>query len=74
MEKKLLLTRPKVIVVLPAYNAEKTLRQTVEDIPRDYIDEVILVDDHSCDRTFEVARAVIKKLATGWRSITAPIL
>ncbi len=45
-----------VIVVLPAYNAEQTLRKTVEDIPKDLVDEILLVDDASCDRTVEVAR------------------
>ena len=41
----------KICVVLPAYNAEKTLLQTVEEIPREYIDDVILVDDASTDQT-----------------------
>jgi glycosyltransferase involved in cell wall biosynthesis len=45
----------KVIVVLPAYNAEKTLRKTVADIPRDYVDDIILVDDFSKDKTLRVA-------------------
>lgn len=44
-----------LIVVLPAYNAEKTLRATVQEIP-DIVDEIILVDDHSSDRTVSVAR------------------
>jgi len=46
----------KVIAVLPAYNAEKTLEKTVADIPRDAVDEVILVDDRSKDGTVELAR------------------
>jgi glycosyltransferase involved in cell wall biosynthesis len=46
----------KIVVVLPAYNAEKTLESTYEEIPRDIVDEVILVDDHSGDRTVEIAR------------------
>lgn len=46
----------KVIVVLPAYNAEKTLVATWEDIPKDWVDEIILVDDCSRDRTVEMAR------------------
>jgi len=47
--------KPKVIVVLPAYNASATLEQTVEDIPREVVDEIILVDDDSQDRTLEIA-------------------
>ncbi len=45
------------IVVLPAYNAEATLGPTLADIPRDCVDEIILVDDGSRDRTVEIARA-----------------
>lgn len=46
----------KVIVVMPAYNAEKTLEQTYAEIPRDIVDEVILTDDCSRDATVEKAR------------------
>lgn len=46
----------KIIVVLPAYNAEKTLRQTYEEIPHEIVDNVILTDDASRDRTVEVAK------------------
>ena len=45
----------KLIVVLPAYNAEATLRKTHAEIPFDIVDDVILVDDASDDRTTEVA-------------------
>jgi glycosyltransferase involved in cell wall biosynthesis len=45
----------KVAVVLPAYNAAKTLRQTVAEIPRDIVDDVILTDDCSRDETIAVA-------------------
>lgn len=45
----------KIIVILPAYNAEKTLNRTVEDIPKDIVDEIILVDDASDDNTVDVA-------------------
>ena len=45
----------KVAVVLPAYNAAKTLRQTVAEIPRDVVDDVILTDDCSRDETIAVA-------------------
>src|ERR1019366_10318330 len=44
----------RIAVVLPAYNAEKTLEATVQDLP-DLVDIRILVDDHSSDRTLEVA-------------------
>ncbi len=46
----------KVIVVLPAYRAERTLERTCHDIPLDVVDEVLLVDDASTDRTLEMAR------------------
>ena len=46
----------KTIAVLPAYNAEKTLEDTVRDIPHGTVDEIILVDDASRDRTVEIAR------------------
>lgn len=48
----------KICVVLPAYNAEQTLKQTYEEIPFDIVDEVILVDDHSSDKTIEVAQSL----------------
>jgi glycosyltransferase involved in cell wall biosynthesis len=46
----------KIVVVMPAYNAEPTLRKTYAEIPFDYIDEAILVDDGSSDRTVDIAR------------------
>jgi len=48
--------KPKIIVVMPAYNAEKTLEATVIDIPPGIVDEIILVDDCSKDNTVEVAK------------------
>lgn len=48
----------KIIVVLPAYKAEKTLVQTYNEIPFDIVDEVILVDDNSPDETIAVARQI----------------
>jgi glycosyltransferase involved in cell wall biosynthesis len=48
----------KIVVVMPAYNAEKTLEQTFKEIPFNIVDEVILVDDHSRDNTSEVAKQV----------------
>jgi glycosyltransferase involved in cell wall biosynthesis len=46
----------RLIVVMPAYNAEKTLRQTYEELPHEYVDEVVLVDDASHDHTARLAR------------------
>jgi glycosyltransferase involved in cell wall biosynthesis len=46
----------KICIVLPAYNAEKTLEMTYNEIPFDIVDEVILVDDLSRDNTVEKAR------------------
>lgn len=46
----------KVVVVLPAYNASRTLEKTFSEIPMDIVDEVILVDDASKDNTAELAR------------------
>jgi glycosyltransferase involved in cell wall biosynthesis len=45
----------KIVVVLPAYNAEATLEQTYNEIPFDIVDDVVLVDDASMDKTFEKA-------------------
>jgi len=46
----------KVIVVLPAYNAERTLEHTYQGITRDVVDEILLIDDYSQDRTIDVAQ------------------
>jgi glycosyltransferase involved in cell wall biosynthesis len=48
----------KIIVVMPAYNAEKTLEQTYHELPLDIVDDVIIVDDASTDNTVEVAKKV----------------
>jgi glycosyltransferase involved in cell wall biosynthesis len=50
--------RRKVIAVMPAMNAARTLEQTYNAIPRDFVDEVILVDDHSTDETLDLARSL----------------
>ncbi|MFM7166578.1 MAG: glycosyltransferase family 2 protein [Planctomycetaceae bacterium] len=47
--------KPRIVAVMPAYNAETTLERTVGDIPAGTVDEIILVDDCSRDRTVEVA-------------------
>jgi glycosyltransferase involved in cell wall biosynthesis len=49
-------SRPKVVVVMPALNAARTLERTFHSIPPDTVDEVILVDDKSSDATAELAR------------------
>jgi glycosyltransferase involved in cell wall biosynthesis len=46
----------KVIVIMPAYNAEKTLERTIKDIPKDLAEEIILTDDCSQDGTVELAK------------------
>lgn len=46
----------KIVVAMPAYNAERTLEKTYREVPRDVVDMVILVDDASKDRTAEVAK------------------
>lgn len=46
----------KITIIMPAYNAESTLRRTYEEIPLDLVDDVILVDDCSRDRTVTVAK------------------
>jgi glycosyltransferase involved in cell wall biosynthesis len=48
----------KVIVVMPARNAARTLERTVSAIPRDWVDEIILVDDKSTDETVALARRI----------------
>lgn len=45
----------KVVVVMPAYNAERTLRDTYAEIPLDIVDKVLLVDDASTDRTAQIS-------------------
>jgi len=49
-------TKPNVVVVMPAYNAGRTLKMTYEELPKDTVSLVILVDDGSTDGTLEVAR------------------
>ncbi|HRO40586.1 MAG TPA: glycosyltransferase family 2 protein, partial [Flavobacteriales bacterium] len=48
----------KVVVVLPAYKAQHTLKQTYDEIPFDIVDEVVLVDDNSPDNTVEEAKRI----------------
>lgn len=55
--------KSKVIVVLPAYNAERTLEKTIADVPMDFVDEFVLVDDASKDETVSVAHALQSRLS-----------
>ncbi len=51
-----MINNQKIIIVLPAYNAELTLEKTYSEIPFDIVDDVILVDDNSTDKTVDKAR------------------
>lgn len=53
-----MLNNKKIIVILPAYNAEKTLKKTYDEIPFDIVDDVILTDDFSGDQTIQVAKEI----------------
>lgn len=53
-----MINKKRIVVVMPAYNAEKTLEQTYREIPLDIVDEVILVDDHSRDNTSDLAHSL----------------
>lgn len=48
----------KIVIVLPAFNAEKTLEKTFKEIPFEIVDDIILVDDFSSDKTFEIAKKI----------------
>lgn len=48
----------KIVVVMPAYNASETLEKTYNEIPFPLVDEVILVDDHGSDNTYEIAKSL----------------
>ncbi len=54
--------RSKVVVVMPAYNAEKTLKLTYAELPKDKVDLVILVDDGSSDETIRIAKSLRLKI------------
>jgi len=51
----------KIVVVMPAYNCEKTLRDTYDDLRHEYVDDVILVDDFSFDQTLTIAKELAIK-------------
>lgn len=56
MPEKFVKKKPKTVIIMPAYNAAKTLEKTYNDIPKDIVDEIILVDDASGDTTVKIAR------------------
>jgi len=64
----------RIAVVMPAYNAEKTLHKAFDEIPKEWVDDIILVDDGSKDRTVETARllpgvhVVVHERNTGYGS------
>ena len=73
----------RVAVVLPAYNAAKTLERTFLEIPTDVVDDVILTDDASIDATEKIARSLgfspssmsaIAAMAATRRPVTPPPL
>lgn len=51
-----MINNKKIVVIMPAYNAEKTLEKTYNEIYQNFVDEVILVDDFSSDETKEIAK------------------
>ena len=51
-----MLNGKKIVVVMPAYNAEKTLEKTYNEIYKDIVDEIILTDDKSSDKTKDLAK------------------
>src|SRR3990167_4149659 len=52
------LPNKKIVVVLPAYHAVKTLKQTFDNIPNEWVDDIILVDDASNDDTAKLSRSL----------------
>ena len=51
-----MINNKKVVIIMPAYNAEKTLEKTYNEIYQNFVDEIILVDDLSSDSTKEIAK------------------
>ena len=62
-----LIAGKKIVVVMPAYNASRTLRAAYQRIPREFVDEVLLVDDGSVDGTAELAENL------GIKTVTLPV-
>ncbi|MBQ8847692.1 MAG: glycosyltransferase family 2 protein [Candidatus Gastranaerophilales bacterium] len=53
-----MINNKKIIIVMPAYNAQATLKETYDNIPKDVVDDIILVDDNSSDKTVEIAQSL----------------
>jgi len=53
-----------ISVIVIAYNAENTVKDIINDIPRDYVDDVIVGDDYSTDGTFELIKEIDDNKAT----------
>ncbi|MCX5678057.1 MAG: glycosyltransferase family 2 protein [Candidatus Omnitrophica bacterium] len=53
-----MLNGKKIVVVMPAYNAEKTLKRTYDEIPKDIVDDIMLIDDKSGDNTVGLAHSL----------------
>ena len=64
-----LIRKKNVVVVMPAYNAARTLIRTCRDIPKDVVDQVILVDDASQDDTVEIAHLLNLKVIQHSRNL-----
>src|ERR1700694_3011132 len=62
------LNKPKVVVVMPAYNAAQTLRMTYAELPQDSVDLVIGVDDGSSDQSAAIARELGLELSVHTRN------
>ena len=58
MNRRRIHKKPRIIVVMPAYNAEKTLKRTIVDIPKGLVSRIILTDDGSTDHTVNVAKSL----------------
>src|SRR4030066_58663 len=66
-----MISNKNLIVIMPAYNAEKTLRQTYAELPHEYVDDVILADDASSDQTAKIAqelgiKTIVHRKNTGY--------
>jgi len=64
-----MLNGKKIAVVLPAYNAEMTLKKTYDDIPKDIVDEIILIDDNSNDKTVDIAKGLDMRVFTHEKTV-----